>query len=472
MGTSVISLELEEFYGLEPFMKKNHLERRSFLKKSTALASVSIIPAHILRGENAPSNQFRFAQIGCGGKGWVDRKGSIEAGGKVIALCDVDRERAKKATDLHSDLPFYEDYRELLDKHEKDLDGVVVTTPDHTHACVGLDAIKRGKHVYIQKPLARTYQECEALYLAAKKHNVVTQMGNQGHAGDGLKVYRQMMAEGLFGDVKEVHAWSNRPIWPQGMQTVPPKAEVPSTLNWDLWLGPAAKRDYAKEYLPFSWRGWWDFGCGAMGDMACHNMDPLYTVFQLGLPKKIKAEVSDAVGVAYPTSSTVHYTFDSPISGKEMTLTWHDGKRLPTMPEGAHPELPAGTNGTMILGSKVTVMGGGTAARPRPIAITGESYGSGVKDLERHWREESKKHKAESPYQQWIDSAKLGKENSLASNIDYSVPFTQGILLGCIALRFPGQELHWDNEKKRFSNNKQANKWLKLKPRKGFSLQS
>jgi len=453
-------------------MTTNKLQRRSFLKKSSALASITILPAHVLRGENAPSNQFRFVQIGSGGKGWVDREGSINAGGKLVALCDVDRERAKRAIALHADLPFYEDYRKLLDKHEKEIDGVVVTTPDHTHACIGLDAIRRGKHVYIQKPLARTYKECEALYNAAKKYNVVTQMGNQGHAGDGLKVYRQMMAEGLFGEVSEVHAWSDRPIWPQGMQKIPAKADVPSSLNWNLWLGPVANRDYAKEYLPFNWRGWWDFGCGAMGDMACHNMDPLYTVFQLGLPKKIIAEVAEKVDVAYPTSSTVHYTFDSPVTGKEMTLTWYDGKRLPKLPEGTHPELTAGDNGCMIVGSKTTVMGGGTAEKPRPIAITGEAYGTALKDLERHWREESKKHNAESPYQQWVDAAKAGKNNPLASNIDYSVPFTQGILLGCIALRFPGQELHWDDQKKHFSNNLLANKWLDLKPRDGFPLQA
>jgi predicted dehydrogenase len=453
-------------------MTTNTSKRRNFLKKSTALASVSIIPAHVLWGKTAPSNQFRFAQIGCGGKGWVDRKGSIDAGGKLIALCDVDRERAKKATDLHSDLPFYEDYRELLDKHENDLDGVVVTTPDHTHACVALNAIQRGKHAYIQKPLARTYQECEALHQAATKHGVITQMGNQGHAGDGLKVYRRLLEENAFGDVKEVHAWSNRPIWPQGMQKAPPQTAIPSHLNWDLWLGPAANRDYAKEYLPFNWRGWWDFGCGAMGDMACHNMDPLFTLFQLGLPKKIIAETAEKVDIAYPTSSKVHYTFDSAVTGKEMTLTWYDGKLRPDMPEGSHPELDAGTNGCMIKGSKATYMGGGTADRPRPIALTGKEYGSEVKELERYWRKESKKYSKESPYQQWIDASKAGKNNPLYSHIDYSVPFTQGILLGCIALRYPNQELIWDHQQKKFSNHSDANKWLSFNPRQGFSLQA
>ena len=258
-------------------MSKNlKTNRRSFVKAGTAAASVTILPSGMLFGQNKPSEQFRFAQIGCGGKGTVDMTETIKAGGKLVAMCDVDTKRAGGTIKKHKDVPLYADYRVLLDKHDKELDGVVVTTPDHTHACVALEAIKRGKHVYVQKPLARTYEECQVLQDASKKYNVVTQMGNQGHAGSGLKVWQQMQNENAFGDINHIHTWSNRPIWPQGMQSMPQAETAPSTLNWDLWLGPVAERPYSSKYLPFAWRGWWDFGCGAMGDMACHNMDPAF----------------------------------------------------------------------------------------------------------------------------------------------------------------------------------------------------
>ena len=453
-------------------MSKNlKTSRRSFVKASSAAATVSILPSGMLFGQNKPSEQFRFAQIGCGGKGTVDMAETIKAGGKLVAMCDVDTKRAGNSIKKHKDVPLYADYRVLLDKHDKEIDGVVVTTPDHTHACIALEAIKRGKHVYVQKPLARTYEECQVLQDASKKYNVVTQMGNQGHAGSGLKVWQQMQNENAFGDIKHIHTWSNRPIWPQGMQSAPQAESAPSNLDWDLWLGPVASRPFSSKYLPFNWRGWWDFGCGAMGDMACHNMDPAFWILELGLPDSVKATVSSPVNIAYPESSIIEYKFNkSPVTGKPVTLTWYDGKHRPKMPAGSHPELDAGQNGCLIEGSKMSAMGGMCAGRPRPIAITGQEYSRDVKDLEKHWRNESKKHKDDDNYKLWVDAAKAGDPNAPGAKFDYSAPFSQAILIGCIALKFPNRELKWDQKTKSFSNCDEANQWLSFLPRKGFDL--
>ena len=426
----------------------------------------------MLFGQNTPNEQFRFAQIGCGGKGSVDMNSTIKAGGKLVAMCDVDKKRATASIKKFGDIPIYEDYRILLDKHHKEIDGVVVSTPDHTHGCIALDAINRGKHVYVQKPLARTYDECRALQEAAKKHGVISQMGNQGHSGNGLKLWQQMQDENAFGDIKHVHTWSNRPIWPQGMTKAPASEQAPADLNWDLWVGPVAARPYSSKYLPFNWRGWWDFGCGAMGDMARHNMDPAFWILKLGLPSKVKASCSAPAGVAYPEWSIVEYYFDkSPVTGKPVKLTWYDGKQRPKMPQGANPNLSPGTNGCMIEGSKLTTMGGLCAGRPRPIAIGDKDYNSNeVKELERHWRAEAKKHKGDDHYVKWVEGVKANKPNAPGSDFDYSIPFTQAILLGCVALRFPGKELLWDNAKQKFSNSSEANQYLSFTARKGFNI--
>ena len=447
------------------------LNRRGFIKKSSVLTSISILPSYILFGENAPSNTFRFVQIGAGGRGYVDMNNTIKSGGSLVAIADVDNTRAEKGISENKGTPLYTDYRVMLDKHDKEIDGVVISTPDHTHACIALEAIKRGKHVYLEKPLARTYQECSALQQASEKYNVVTQMGNQGHAGDGLLLWEEMLRQNAFGDIQSVHSWSNRPVWPQGMQSIPVPEVIPSHLDWDVWLGPVANREYSSKYLPFDWRGWWDFGCGAMGDMAIHNMDPAFWIFKLGLPDSVKAQVSADVNVAYPNWSIIEMYFKTnPVTKKPMKITWYDGKKLPMLPEGCHPKLTPGKNGCMVIGSKMTALGGSHAGRPRAIALTGQEYGDAVKDNERYWRTEAKKFESVDHHKQWLEAAKAGDRNAPGSKFDYAAPFTQALLLSCIALRYPGQELKWDHKNEKFLNHSEANQWLSFTPRKGFSL--
>lgn len=449
------------------------VSRRGFLASSAALAAC-VSPVSRAWGQASPtppSEQFRFALIGAGGRGGSNLNGVLGAGGKLVALCDVDPKRAEKPYQQFADLPKFTDYRKMLDAMEKEIDGVVISTPDHTHAVTALDAMRRGKHVYVEKPLARTFEECRLLLEASRKYKVVTQMGNQGHAGAGLMLWQKMMDAQAFGEILEVHTWSNRPIWPQGMASLPPEEPVPEGMDWDAWIGPAAMRPFSSAYAPFKWRGWWDFGCGAMGDMACHNMDPAFWILKLGLPTAIRCEASAPAGVAYPEWSVIEYTFPAtPACPKGIKMTWHDGKKLPAKPENAHPEYKLGDNGCMIVGSKMTAVGGSHAAAPFPVALGKEPYSPAVKDAERQWREELKQLKGDNHYGQWIEACKANDRTKPGSNFEYSVPMTQAILLGCLALRFPGKELKWDNAKRRFTNHPEANAWLASKPRAGYVL--
>jgi hypothetical protein len=442
------------------------LSRRAFLSMSAAAAASPSLSAVVPRRE-----PFRFAQIGCGGKGESDCDEMVKAGAKVVGLCDVDSARAKKIFDRFPDAPRFTDYRQMLEKLDQEIDGVVVSTPDHTHAVAALDAMRRGKHVYVQKPLARTFHECQSLLDLSRKQGVVTQMGNQGHAGAGLKLWEEMAKADAFGEIRHIHTWSDRPIWAQGMTQAPKEAEVPAGLDWDRWVGPVAMRPYGKGYLPFHWRGWWDFGAGAMGDMACHNMDPAFWILKLGLPTSIKAEADMPAGIAYPNWSIIEYAFaPTPKLPKGVKLTWYDGKKLPAAPPGAAPNLKIGSNGCLIVGSKMSALGGSHAGAPHVVAV-GESHdAAAVKEAEAHWQGVQKTVKGDNHYAQWVRAAIAKDRNATWSNFEYAAPFTQAILLGCIALRFPGQELRWDAEKRRFSNHEEANSWLSFKPREGYSI--
>lgn len=457
-------------------MTQPRISRRSFLASTAvAAAGAAVPPALWARPEaakaSATGGELRFAQIGCGGKGGSDMANTLGAGGRLIGMCDVDSARAAGAFKKHPGVPTFTDFRKMLDKLDKEIDAVVVSTPDHVHAVAALDAIRRGKHVYVQKPLARTFEECQLLLEASRRHGVVTQMGNQGHAGAGLVLWQRMMDAGAFGEIEQVHTWSNRPIWPQGMVEAPKPEDPPASLDWDSWIGPLPMRPYAKAYLPFNWRGWWDFGCGAMGDMACHNMDPAFWILKLGLPTTIKAQADAPAGIAYPKWSIIEYTFPpTPVAPKGVKLTWHDGKKLPPRPENCHPELALGDNGCMIIGSKMTAKGGSHASPPVPIAIGKDAYGPAVKEVEKHWMDQKKQIAGTDHHRQWVEAATAGDAKKPGSNFEYSVPMTQAILLGCVALRFPGLELQWDGAKREFTNLPEANAWLKSRAREGYDM--
>ena len=279
-------------------MKKDNnsdKSRRDFLR-NTSLAATGffIVPRHVLgRGYVAPSDKLRIAGIGVGGKGQSDLSEFAKSPkASVVALCDVDDRSAAKSRTNFPNAKYYKDFREMLDKEKNNIDACSISTPDNTHAVATLAAMQLGKHVYTQKPLTHDIYEARVLTEAAKKYKVVTQMGNQGGSGDGVRKMKEMVDAGLIGDVHTVHCWTNRPVWPQGIPTPTGQFEVPKELDWDLWLGPAKKIDYNPNYLPFNWRGWWAFGTGALGDMACHIMDPVFRILPIDYPTEVQASVS------------------------------------------------------------------------------------------------------------------------------------------------------------------------------------
>ena len=456
--------------------KQNGFTRRTFFGGAAATAAAfSIVPSHVLGGKNgtAPSDKFHFAQVGVGGRGGANLQGTLNAGGILVGMADVDSKRAEGAFRRHRNVPNFQDYREMLEKLGDKIDGLVVSTPDHTHAVQAMAGIKAKKHVYCEKPLARTVYECRALAEAARKNGVVTQMGNQGHSGGGLARTRELIGSGIIGKVKEVHAWTDRPgvkgrfWWNQGMTERPKQEAVPKNLNWDLWQGPRAAVPYGKGYVPFAWRGWWDYGCGAMGDMACHNMDSAFTILKLGAPSKIKVTAPTKAGLSYPIWTIVEFTFPAIEGRDEIKLFWYEGGKLPKRPEGMLPKYRFGGNGTMFVGEHGAMMGGSHAGMCRLVTKTKNP----------NWKKPGKTIvRSEGHYKEWIKAAlkqphgKAGKVITPGSNFDYAGPMTEAILAGCIAMRFPGKELHWDGKNMKFTNCDEANKFVHYTYRKGWSL--
>jgi len=289
------------------------IDRRTFLK-TVSLATAAFELPNILRsqgaGEQAPGNRLNIACVGVGGRGY----NAVQAmkGENLVGFCDVDDERAAKTFGEFPGVPHFRDFRVMLDKLGNQIDAVTVSTPDHMHFPVAMAALALGKHVFVEKPLTHTVTESRQLAQAARDKRVATQMGNQGHAGEGTRLLKEWMDAGVLGDVREVHSWTDRPIWPQGVK-LPDHSKlmpvVPSTLDWDLWLGVAQARQYDPAYLPFTWRGFWDFGCGALGDMGCHVMDGAYWALGLTTPTSVEPMSASQTDVAFPTASAIRYQF-------------------------------------------------------------------------------------------------------------------------------------------------------------------
>ena len=315
--------------------------RRSFLgRAAVAAVAVSVVPRHVLGGpgNTPPSEKLNIAGIGIGGMGATNLRNCAQE--HIVALCDLDSAVAAKTFAQYPQAKRYKDFRVMLDQ-QKDLDAVIVATPDHTHAVIALAAITRGKHVYVQKPLAHSVWEARVLTEAARSHKVVSQMGNQGHSGDGARLICEWIADGAIGEVREVHAWTNRPVWPQGIEVDRPKETppVPPSLDWDLWIGPAPYRPYHPTYHPNSWRAWWDFGTGSLGDLGCHVLDAPFWALNLKYPVSVEGCIStywegfwkktQPKNETYPRSTIVRYQFPSRGKMPPVKLTWWDGGLMP-----------------------------------------------------------------------------------------------------------------------------------------------
>jgi predicted dehydrogenase len=443
--------------------RKKNISRRQFMGSAViAAATFTMVPRHVLGGARyvAPSEKLNIAGIGVGGQGWTDLHGVSSE--NIVALCDVDDERAKGACEAFPQAKRYRDYRVMLEK-QKDIDAVVVATPDHMHAAITMAAIRMGKHVYCEKPLTHTVYEARKITQAARQAGVATQMGNQGRSGESIRLIKEWVQDGAIGEVREVHCWTDRPKgwWPQGGigrpdQTMP----VPPTLDWDLWLGVAPHRPYHSDYMPFKWRGWWDFGCGALGDLGCHIIDVPFWALDLTAPTSIQAQstlVNDETG---PQAETIEYEFPAREGKPPVKLTWYDGGRMPPRPVELEEGRKMGDNngGVLLVGEKGTIMSGcfGDGARIIPEEKM-KAYKRPARTLTR----------SQGHYTDWILACKGGDPAS--SNFDYAGPLTEATLLGNAAVR-AGEKLLWDSQNMKFTNNDDANKYVHFEYRKGWSL--
>jgi len=443
-------------------MPKKRISRRTFVGNVAAGAAFTIVPRHVLgRGFKAPFDTLNIACIGCGGKGRSDIDGVATE--NIYALCDVDWDMALDAFQHYPKAKRFKDYRDMLDKEGKNIDAVTVSVPDHSHAAAGTLAMKLGKHAFIQKPLARTLGEVRALAAAAKKYKVATQMGNQGHARDGTRLIRELVEAGAIGTVKEVRFWTNRPWWPQGIDRPLERFDAPQTLDWNLWLGPAPERPYNPAYAPFKWRGWWDFGTGALGDIACHSMDASFWTLGLGYPTRIEPESTKLFGETAPAVSRITYTFAAKGNRPEVKVVWRDGSLYPPRPkEVADPALwPFDTSGQLWIGDQGKLVAGIYGEDPRLLDEARQAEITAHPPAQKYPR-------LENVYAEWIAACKGG--TPAGSNFpDHAGPLTEMVLLGNLALR-TAQVLEIDSHTGEVANTKVPAEYVRSEYRAGWTV--
>jgi len=447
------------------------MSRRQFASTSALAAlSAAIVPSRVL-GAQAPSNKLNIAAIGIGGMGASNLR-ALE-GETIVALCDVDRAYAAKTVALYPQARLYRDYRVMLEK-EKGIDAVVIATPDHTHAVITMAVLQAGKHVFCQKPLTHTIFEARKITEAARRYKVVTQMGNQGHSYESMRVLKEWLDDGAIGKVTEVHAWTDRPVggdpWSDFAQMARPTdtPPVPETLDWDLWLGPAPYRPYHPEYHPTRWRAWLDFGTGALGDMGCHILDPAFWALELGSPRTVQATSThfqpEVASQTFPRASIVRYEF--PARGKRppVKLTWYDGRLLPPIPPELEPGRALPASGALLIGDKGAIVHGSHGADG--VRLIPEKRMQEYKRPPKKLRRITEGHEGD-----WIRACKEGPGGTPpCSPFEYGGALTEMVLLGMLALRMKDQRLEWDGASLRFTNNEKANELLHTPYREGWTL--
>jgi len=509
---------------------RRHFFYGSLLAGAVPAAGIGKTPSLKAAGYKSPNEKLNFAAIGSGGQG-ASNLGAAAPTENIVALCDVDDRKAKASFDRYDKATKYKDFRKMLDKEARNIDAVIVATPDHMHATAAMWCMERGKHVYVQKPLVRTIWEARQLRAAATKYGVATQMGNQGYSNEGTRQAAEMVWNGDIGAVTEVHAWSDRPMWPQGLTEIPKEDAVPSYLDWDLWLGISEKRPFTAGgkttpdrndgffYQPFNWRGFYDFGCGALGDMACHILGAPNMALHLSKRKIIGVECIKKEGVSpfqFPKGSVIRYDFAAYGNMPALKIFWYDGlktsPKIPGVPEGEWigdpPSLPnpggrgpggaAGAgrgpgmrpvaNGFTIQGRvfnwddfaalkastaplRFGVPDGSLFVGDKGLLTTG-TYGDATRLLP---VEKMKDYHMPPPLltrspghmRDFIRACKGG--DPACSNFEVAAPFVEWMLLGVIALRHEGK-LEYDPEKMRITNNVEANKLLKPTFRKGWEF--
>ena len=448
-----------------------------------------VVPAGVLglRAGTSPNGKINVAGIGIGGQGASDLS-NMESE-NIVALCDVDQNHAAHVFKKYPQAKQFTDYRKMLEEM-KEIDGVVIATPDHLHAFAAMEAIKHGKNVYCEKPLTHSVWEARQLAKAAREAKIATQMGNQGQASKETRQLCELVWSGVIGKVREAHIWTDRPsnglfneYWPQGISRPKDTPAVPATLDWDLWLGPAAARPYHPAYLPFKWRGWWDFGTGALGDIGCHSMDPVFRALKLGAPTTVQGASTRVNEETYPLGSMVTYQFPARqaaaqannvhvigMSGVEAgevdmpacKLIWYDGGLRPPRPDLLPEGQKMGDNGKLLIGDKGFILSNvNNSVFPEDCAKEAAAIKSQIPRSPGHYKE-------------WIEACKGGKKPG--SNFDWAGPLAEAVLLGNVALRVQLREdltlarLKWDSEQLKFTNLEDANKFIRTEYRAGWSL--
>jgi predicted dehydrogenase len=447
--------------------QRSGLTRRAFLRAAgVTTAGFMVAPRHAIAGsgEPAPSEKLNIAGIGVGGMGAADLD-VLGRDNNIVALCDVDSQHAAKTFEKYPKAKQFRDFRKMFDAMANDIDAVLVATPDHFHAVAAMAAIKHGKHVYCEKPLAHSVAEVRQLMKAAQQHKVVTQLGNQGHSFNSIRDFCEWIWDGAIGNVHTIHAGC-RAI-NSGLDQLPHLSEhydVPATLDWDQWLGPAQARPYNPAYLPAKWRGWTSFGNGTVGDWACHVVDPVFWALDLGAPSTIQAQVKDydpkTQGAAFPKGEIITYQFPAKAKRGPVTLHWYSGtERIPRPPELEADEKDVDT-GAVVVGDKGTIVYGSHGAgqvRLIPEAKM-QAYKRPPQTIprvkEHHW--------------DWVQAIKTGRK--AGSDFSYGGPLTEVALLGVIAIKLPGTKLEWDAEKMQFAGCAEGNQLLDPPYRKGWAL--
>jgi hypothetical protein len=517
-------------------MQSGHVSRRHFF--FGALLAGAVPPggygsAQSLKalGYKSPNELLNIASVGSAGRPYEDMQGC--SGENIVAIADVDDTVAAPAYKRWEKASRHRDFRKMLDKEGNNIDAVIVGCPDHMHATAAMWAMERGKHVYVEKPLTRTVAEARMLTEAAAKYKVATQMGNQGYSNEGARIAAEIVWSGEIGNVREVHVWTSRPIWPQGLTEIPPPEPVPQTLDWDLWLGIAASRPftsggdaYARNfsrtygnvpqgfYLPFNWRGFYDFGTGPLGDMACHLLGSPHMALRLTAPASVECVRKEGPSpIQFPKKTVIRFEFPARGAMPPVTLYWYDAATGPMYRPAGIPEsepliggagafgrammpgFPPAVRGGQAAGAAAppgggppfAVPGGQVPARGGPGAMAGregavfvgekgflttDTYGAGVRLLPKERNDAYKlppQLLSRSPghHRDWIRACKGGEP--ACSNFSIAGPFAEWIAMGVIASRVEGK-LEWDSARMRFTNSAEANRWVHPQVRKGWSL--
>lgn len=445
------------------------ISRGDFLKNAAGLAALSVVPSSVLGstvGKTAPSDKLNIAAVGVGGMGSGNLK-QLDSQ-NIVALCDTDWKYAKNTLDRYPNAQKFWDYREMYDKVGNDIDAVLVATADHTHAIISADAMVMGKHVYCQKPLTHSVYESRLLTKLADKHQVATQMGNQGASGEGVNKVCEWIWNGEIGEVTRVETFTDRPIWPQGLMRPATVDKIPKTLNWDLFIGPAPMRPYNALYSPWNWRGWWDFGTGALGDMACHILHPVFKALKLGYPTEVEGSSTALLTECAPQAQKVKFKFPArdnmaKVAMPEVTVTWVDGGLLPERPAG----VPEGKNlndeggGVIFYGTKDTLICGCYGVNPW--LVSGR-----VPDAPKVCRVVKESHEMD-----WVRACKESPASRIKTKSDFSEagPFNEMVVMGVLAVRLQAlnKVLKWDGENMRFTNISDNDK-IRIMIEDGFSI--